>query len=58
MSFVLCRFDLDLDTSRTVPMDFFGHGLVQHPKEKRRAVIFEKKGPEPQGSGRQRPASR
>ena len=45
MSFVLCRFDLDLDTSRTVPMDFFGHGLAQHPKEKRRAVIFEKKGP-------------
>ncbi|HVQ29739.1 MAG TPA: DUF1513 domain-containing protein [Vicinamibacteria bacterium] len=45
MSFVLCLFDLDGDTSRTMPMDFFGHGLAQHPKEPRRAVIFEKKGP-------------
>ena len=45
MSFVLCLFDLDGDTSRTVPMDFFGHGLAQHPKEPRRGVIFEKKGP-------------
>jgi uncharacterized protein len=45
MSFVLCLFDLDGDASRTVPMDFFGHGLAQHPKEPRRGVIFEKKGP-------------
>ena len=45
MSFVLCLFDLDKDTSRTVPMDFFGHGLAQHPQDPRRGVIFEKKGP-------------
>ena len=45
MSFVLCLFDLDGDRTRTVPMEFFGHGLAQHPKERRRGVIFEKKGP-------------
>ena len=45
MSFVLCLFDLDGDHTRTVPMEFFGHGLAQHPKERRRGVIFEKKGP-------------
>jgi hypothetical protein len=45
MSFVLCLFDLDRDQARTVPMDFFGHGLAQHPKEPWRGVIFEKKGP-------------
>jgi hypothetical protein len=45
MSFVLCLFDLDMDLTRTVPMEFFGHGLAQHPKEPGRGVIFEKKGP-------------
>lgn len=45
MSFVLCLFDLDGDRTRTVPMEFFGHGLAQHPKERQRGVIFEKKGP-------------
>jgi hypothetical protein len=44
MSFVLCLFDLDRDQARTVPMEFFGHGLAQHPTERRRGVIFEKKG--------------
>jgi hypothetical protein len=45
MSFVLCLFDLDHETSRTVDMTFFGHGLALHPKEPWRAVMFEKKGP-------------
>ena len=44
-SFVLCRFDLDGDGARTVPMEFFGHGLIQHPLEPWRGVVFEKKGP-------------
>ena len=45
MTFVLCLFDLDGGGARTVPMDFFGHGLAQHPLDRARAVIFEKKGP-------------
>jgi hypothetical protein len=45
MSYVLCLFDLDGGASRTIDMDFFGHGLAPHPREPRRAVVFEKKGP-------------
>jgi len=45
LTFVLCLFDLDADGTRTVPMDFFGHGVAQHPREPWRAAIFEKKGP-------------
>jgi hypothetical protein len=45
MSYVLCLFDLDRGSARTVPMEFFGHGLAQHPRDRGRAVIFEKKGP-------------
>jgi len=45
MSFVLCLFDLDRDEARTMPMEFFGHGLAQHPVDRHRGVIFEKKGP-------------
>ena len=45
MSFVLCLFDLDTGGASTVPMGFFGHGLAPHPKDRHRAVIFEKKGP-------------
>jgi hypothetical protein len=45
MSYVLCLFDLDASRSRTVDMEFFGHGFAPHPIETARAVIFEKKGP-------------
>jgi hypothetical protein len=45
MSFVLCLFDLDSGSSRTVDMTFFGHGLALHPSEPWRAFMFEKKGP-------------
>jgi hypothetical protein len=44
MSFVLCLFDLDHGSSRTVDMSFFGHGLAVHPQEPWRAAMFEKKG--------------
>ena len=31
MTYVLCLFDLDGSRSRTIDMDFFGHGLAFHP---------------------------
>ena len=45
MSFVLCLFDLDGPGSRSIDMDFFGHGLALDPRAPGRAVMFEKKGP-------------
>lgn len=45
MTHVLCVFDLDGNRSRAIPMDFFGHGLVFHPTDRNRVVVFEKKGP-------------
>ncbi|MET0553897.1 MAG: DUF1513 domain-containing protein [Vicinamibacteria bacterium] len=45
MTHVLCVFDLDADRSRAISMDFFGHGLVFHPTDRNRVVVFEKKGP-------------
>jgi hypothetical protein len=45
MSFVLLLFDLDAGGSKSVDMTFFGHGLAQHPLDRHRAVLFEKKGP-------------
>ncbi len=44
MSFVLCLFDLDGPGSRSIDMDFFGHGLALDPRAPGRAVMFEKKG--------------
>jgi hypothetical protein len=45
VSFVLCLFDLDHGRNDSIPCDFFGHGLAPHPIERRRAVLFEKRGP-------------
>jgi hypothetical protein len=45
VSFVLCLFDLDHGRNDSVDCDFFGHGLAPHPIERRRAVLFEKRGP-------------
>ncbi len=42
---LLCVFDLDRGRSRAIQMDFFGHGLVFHPTDRYRVVVFEKKGP-------------
>ena len=44
MTYVLCVFDLDGTRSRAIDMAFFGHGLAFHPRERQRAVVFEKKG--------------
>jgi hypothetical protein len=44
-SFVLCLFDLDSGDNRSIDTTFFGHGLAPHPLDRRRAVLFEKKGP-------------
>src|SRR5262245_62936595 len=43
-TYLLALFDLDRSSTRTVPMDFFGHGLAPDPVSPRRGVIFEKKG--------------
>jgi hypothetical protein len=42
---LLALFDLDQASTRTVPMDFFGHGFAPDPTAARRGVVFEKKGP-------------
>jgi hypothetical protein len=44
-TYLLALFDLDRASTRTVPMDFFGHGFAPDPTAARRGVIFEKKGP-------------
>jgi hypothetical protein len=44
-TYLLALFDLDRAGTRTVPMDFFGHGFAPDPRAARRGVIFEKKGP-------------
>ncbi len=44
-TYLLALFDLDRSRTRTVPMEFFGHGFAPDPQSPPRGVIFEKKGP-------------
>ncbi len=37
--------DLDERSLATIDLSFFGHGFARHPVEKRRAMVFEKRGP-------------
>ncbi len=37
--------DLDSGNRRSIPLDFFAHGYALDPKNPRRAIIFEKRGP-------------
>ena len=45
-TFIVSLVDLDAKSSpmQNFPIDFFGHGIVFHPHDPVRAVVFEKKG--------------
>ena len=44
---ILTLVDLDADATnlRWFGLDFFGHGVVEHPLQRNKAMVFEKKGP-------------
>ncbi len=46
-TFTLNQVDLDADQTELTwfELGFFGHGVVEHPLDPRRAMVFEKKGP-------------
>ncbi len=43
--YAVVLIDLDTQKRRTVTLDFFAHGFALDPRSRRRALLFEKKGP-------------